>query len=148
MSATLPPSSTDDLVALEIIDGNPTVLLTFSPKQGIKINGDILKLLHHISLRAWITEKDHEVVRVECTVVEPLSFGVVLARIHPGSTLVLERSRIKDGIWAPSRIEVTARGRLLLFKGLHERGVSEYYDFRESSVETILKAADDLASQP
>jgi len=137
-----------NLVAREIIDGNPTVLLTFRPKPGVKINGDILKLLHRVSLRAWITEKDHEVVRVECTVVEPISFGVVLARIHPGSTLVLDRSRIKDGIWAPSRIEFTARGRLLLFKRLHERGVTEYYDFKESSVETILNAGDHLSFQP
>jgi len=40
---------------------------------------------------------------------------------------------IREGLWAPSRIDATVRARVLLVKGLNERQIMEY------SVETILK---------
>jgi hypothetical protein len=133
------------LAGREVQAGHSTILLTFKPKPGFKAKDTILNLLHHVSLRAWLTEEEHEIVKVECTVVEPISFGLVLAKFQTGSTLVFERQRIKDGTWTTSKIDATVRGRLLFVKGINERDIIEYSDFKEYSVETILKVGNAVA---
>jgi len=123
----------------EVLHERPTILLTFNPKPGFKTKDTVLKLLHHLSLRAWLTEQNHEIVKIECTLLEPVSLGLVLAKFQSGSKLVLERQMVREGLWAPSRIDATVRARILLVKGLNERQIMEYSDFKEYSVETILR---------
>jgi hypothetical protein len=99
-------------------------------------------LLHHASLNAWLSEKEHEVLKIEATVTEPLSFGFGLAKIRQGSTFLVERQMIKERIWSLSKIDFTANGRLFYVKGMNEREITEYSGFKEYSVETILNVVE------
>ena len=117
------------------------------PIPSAKPKDDGLKILHHIALRAWITEDDHQLVKVEANLVEPLSFGLgLLAKFQPGSQLRFERRRVGDNFWTLSKIEVEMTGRLLLMKSMRERRITEYSDFKKYTVETVVKPV--LASDP
>lgn len=127
------------LVRREVLDGNTTVLLSFKPKPDAKPKGRTMNMMHHATVRAWVTVQDHQVVRSEIEVIDAISFFGAIAKIQPGTLLVFERQKINDEFWAPRRISGTMKGRLLLVKGLNERQVTEYSDFKKYSVETIVK---------
>jgi hypothetical protein len=125
------------VVRREVLDGNSTVLLNFKPKPNAKPKDRTMNMLHHAAVRAWVTEQEHQVVKSEFEVIDAVSLFVI-AKIQPGTQIVFERQKINGEFWAPLRISGTLKGRALLVKGLNERQVTEYSDFKKYSVETIV----------
>lgn len=124
----------------QTIDGHPSVLIAMQPKHRAKTKDDLLKMLQHVAIRGWITEPDHQLVRLEADVVETISLGLgFLAKFQKGSRLLLERRTISPGLWAVTKVDATLNARILLLKGLRERQVSEYSDFKKFTVETTLQ---------
>jgi hypothetical protein len=120
-----------------------TILITFAPKPNYKPRTSEGKMLQHISGRAWISEEDHELAKLETQVNDPISIGAgILAKLQRGSTLNFERRKINDEIWLPVKVEVNLNARLLLFKGFNFRQIDEYSDHKKYTVDTILKFGD------
>jgi hypothetical protein len=127
----------------ETIDGHPAVLITMQPRPNAKTKDSFLKMLSHAVLRGWVTEREHQLIRVEADVVETISFGLgFLAKFQKGSRLFLDRRPVHEGVWAPVKLDATMNARILLLKGIHERQQSEYSDFKKFSVETSLKVVE------
>jgi hypothetical protein len=125
----------------EVLDGRSTVLMTLKPKAGVKPKDNFLNLLHHVVLRAWFTETEkHDLVKLDANILEPVSFGLgILAKLSPGSSLVMHRQKLKDEFWVPARIDVNVNGRMFLVKGLNEHQLIEFSDFKKYTVETIVQ---------
>ena len=120
-----------------------TILITFAPKPNYKPRTSEGKMLQHISGRAWISEQDHELAKLETQVNDPISIGAgILAKLQRGSTLNFERRKINNEIWLPVKVEVNLNARLLLFKGFNFRQIDEYSDHKKYTVDTILKFGD------
>jgi hypothetical protein len=121
----------------EVLDGRPSIVLTFRPRAGTDPDGRAGKILKKFSGRAWIDEKDRQLVRVDAELVDTLSFGLgVLARLHKGSRASIVRRKINDEIWLPSAARFTGSARLLVFKALRLDALSEYSDYRKFQVAT------------
>src|SRR5262245_22296185 len=128
------------VVRREVIDGHSTLLLSLTPRANTKTKDDLLKMLQHVAVRGWVREQDHQLVRLEADVIDAISFGLgLLAKIQKGSTLHFERRPINDELWAPVKMEATMNARILLLKGIRERQVSEFSNFRKYTVETTVK---------
>jgi hypothetical protein len=126
------------IVRREVIDGYSTVMIAFKKKPGLKPKSVDEKFMQHLAIRAWMTEQDHQPMRVEVELLEPASFGYgVLGKIRPGSGGVQERRKINDEVWAPVRVDGTFAGRLLFVKR-NQRLISEFSDFKKYSVETFI----------
>jgi hypothetical protein len=133
----------------EIIAGMPTIAVTFTPKLNYKPKTRDGKILQHISGRAWISEEDHQLAKLEAQVNDPISIGAgILAKLQKGSTLMFERRKINNEIWLPVKADVTLNARLLLFKGLNFREIDEYSDHKKYTVDTILKFGDVPQKRP
>lgn len=127
----------------EIIDGVPTIAVTFTARPNYKPKTSDGKVLQHIGGRAWIAEEDHELARLEAQVNDPISLGAgILAKLQRGTTLAFERRKINNEIWLPVKVDIALNARLLLFKGLNFRQIDEYSDHRKYTVDTILKFGD------
>ena len=136
------------VVQRDVIDGHSTLLLALTPRTNTKTKDDFLKMLQNVAVRGWVQESGHKVVKIEADVIDAISFGLgLLAKIHKGSRLQLERRPINDEIWAPIRMEATMNARILLLKGLSERQVSEYSDFRKYTVESTVKTIGHAAQE-
>ena len=99
--------------------------------------------MQHIAGRAWISEVDHQIARVEMEVMDPISLGLgILAKVNRGTSIKGERRKFNEEIWLPVRTEVTLNARLMLLKGFNIRQVIEYSDHKKYSVDTILKFPD------
>jgi hypothetical protein len=124
----------------EVIDDRPLILLTFKPKPNYKPHDSLEKMLQHVTGRAWVSEDDYELARVEADLVDRITFGAgILARIQPGSKGAMEWRRINNEVWLPYKREFIADARILLLKGMHQHVTSEFSDYRKYSVDTELK---------
>src|SRR6185295_15689490 len=121
----------------ESIKDYPTILATLTPKAGVKPQTDGGKIMRHFKARAWISESDYELVRVEIEALDDLSFGLgLLARIHKGTTATYQRRKVNNEIWLPAQVTWTASARVLLLRRLRLRGVAEFSGYRKFTVDT------------
>jgi hypothetical protein len=121
----------------EPIDGIDTIFATLTPKAGATPQTDDGKIMRHFKARAWISESDYELVRVEIEAIDDLSFGLgLLARVHKGTVASYERRKVNGETWLPAKVTWTASARVLLLRRLRLRGVSEFSNYRRYSVDT------------
>ncbi len=125
------------LVRREPFEGLDTILATLTPKPGARPQTDDGRIMRHFKARAWISESDYELVRVEIEAIDNLSFGLgLLARVHKGTVATYQRRKVNGETWLPLKVTWTASGRLLLLRRLRLRGVSEFSNYRRYSVDT------------
>jgi hypothetical protein len=121
----------------EPIDGIDTILATLTPKPGARPRTDDGKVMRHFKARAWVSEADYELVRVEIEAIDDLSFGLgLLARVHKGTVATYQRRKVNGETWLPAQVTWTASARVLLLRRLRLRGVSEFSNYRRYSVDT------------
>ena len=121
----------------ESLDGHVTIVATLTPIPGAKPLTDDGKIMRHFKARAWISEADYELVRVEIEAIDDLSFGLgLLARVHKGTVATFQRRRVNDEVWLPAEVTWTASARVLLVKRLRLRGVAEFSNYRKFTVDT------------
>ena len=125
------------MVRREPIDGIDTILATLVPKPGARPQTDDGKVMRHFKARAWISESDYELVRVEIEAIDNLSFGLgLVARVHKGTVATYQRRKVNGQTWLPAEVTWTASARVLLLRRLRLRGVSEFSNYRRYGVET------------
>jgi hypothetical protein len=119
----------------ETLDGFETIVMTFTPVAGVVPRTSEGKMLQKFSGRAWIAERNHQLMRLEMESSDDVTFGFgLLARMNKGSQVVFQRRPI-DGdrpgeVWLPSELRYTGGGRVLLLKKLRVEGVREYSQYR------------------
>jgi hypothetical protein len=125
------------MVRRESIDGHDTIFATLAPKTGVKALTSDGKIMQHFKARAWVSESDYELVRVEIEAIEPLSIGLgLLARVQKGTVASFQRRKVNDEIWLPEKVTWTASARVLLLKQLRLRGISDFSGYRKFTVDT------------
>jgi hypothetical protein len=123
------------MIRREPINGHVTIVATLDPKDGVKPQTDDGKIMRHFKARAWISESDYELVRIEIEAIRNLSFGLgLLARVHKGTVATFERRKVNNEVWLPAKVTWTASGRLLLVRRLRLRGISEFSEYRKFTV--------------
>jgi hypothetical protein len=130
------------MVRRERVDGHDTIFATLNPN-GVAPRTDDGKIMTHFKARAWVSESDYELVRIELEAIKDLSFGLgFLARMHKGTTASYERRKVNSEVWLPSKATWTGSGRVLLVRRLRLRGISEFSGYRKFSVDTDWKVTD------
>jgi hypothetical protein len=125
------------MVRRESVEGHDTILATLTPKPGVKPQTDDGKIMRHFKARAWISEADAELVRVDIEAIDDLLFGWGLfARVHKGATATYQRYQVNNEIWLPEQVTWTGSARVLLVKQLRRRGVAEFSGYRKFVVDT------------
>ena len=125
------------MIRREPIDGHVTILATLDPKESVKPQTDDGKIMRNFKARAWISETDYELVRIEIEAIRDLSFGMgLLARVHKGTVATFERRKVNNEVWLPAKVTWIASGRLLLVRRLRLRGISEFSGYKKFTVDT------------
>lgn len=129
-----------ELVGRENLNGRSVIEVKFTPQAGYKPKTDEGQRMPHVAGRAWISEQDHQIARVELNIIDPISIGFgILAKLQKGSSITADREKFNDEIWLPVRNEITLNARVLLLKGFNLKIMTEYSDHKKFSVDTILK---------
>jgi len=121
----------------EIIEGRSAILVTFTPREGVKASNRVGKILQKFAGKAWVDEEDFQIVRVEAELLDTFSYGLgVYVRLYKGATASFTRLKINGEVWLPAEARFTGHARLLLLKGLRLDSVSLYSDYKKFDVAT------------
>ena len=121
----------------DVVDGHDTIVLALTPRAGSKPRTREGKQMRAFSVRAWISESDRELVRLDAEAIDTLNMGFgLLARLHKGATLSFMRTKVNDEVWLPSRVSYSGSARVGLVAVLRRSGVSEFSGYRKFSVDT------------
>lgn len=119
------------------LEGRDAILATFSPRPAVETATKAGRILKKFAGRAWIDEKDRQLVRVEADLTDDLSFGFgILAKLRKGAHAEMTRRKVNNEIWLPSEVRFTGHARVFLVKGLNIDTLSEYSDYKKFTVET------------
>lgn len=121
----------------EAIDGHHTVLFSLTPRAQAVPRTREGRMLKHFAGKVWVSESEHELVRVEVEAIRTVSIGLgLLARVHEGSRLSFERRKVNGDAWLPARASYMVSGRLAMLKRLRLGATSEFSNYRTFAVET------------
>jgi hypothetical protein len=125
------------MLSREIVDGHETVLVSFAPGKNVATKTRMGGYMKHFRGRAWVSEDDYELVRLEAEALDNLSMGFgLLARLHKGSTMTFQRRKVDGNVWLPMKATYTASARIMLLRRMRVGGVSEFSNYRKFNVET------------
>jgi hypothetical protein len=112
-------------------DGRSTILVTFTPKPNAKPTTRQGRLARAFTGKIWVDEGTQEVVRVEATAIDSISYGYgFLARLNEGTVVTLVRRLIEEDVWMPISIRFQGEGRALLLRKLNVDFGIEWFDYR------------------
>jgi hypothetical protein len=121
----------------ERIEGQDAIAFTLTPRASARPRTREGRLLKSFRGRAWVSETDFELTRLDVEVVGPVSIGLgLLARVNRGTTASFTRRKVNDEAWLPARAEYQVNARVLLLKRFKEGGVSEFSNYRRFTVGT------------
>ena len=128
------------MLGREVVNGYETIAVSFSPRKDAKPQTSEGKIMRHFAGKAWVSESEYEVVRIEAEAIDTVSFGLgLLARVHKGSKAAFERRKVNGEQWLPAHATYTASARVMLVKVMRVGGTLEFSDYRKFSVETETK---------
>jgi hypothetical protein len=128
------------LVERQLLDGRSTVVVDFVPRPDAAPKTADGAMMKKVRGRAWISEDDRQVARVEIEMLDDLSIHGVLAKLYKGTKASFERRKINDEVWLPAEARFDGSGRALV-RHFHVETVVKYSDYRKFSVETATEFA-------
>lgn len=125
------------MLGWERIDELDTIVFSLTPRPGVRPRTREGGIMRRFTARAWVSESDHELVRLETEAVDDVPFGWgILARLHKGARLTFERRKVNGEVWLPAAVRYEGKGRVGLVATLRRSGSSEYADYRKFTVDT------------
>ena len=118
--------------------GRDVIVVTFSPKPGAEPETREGKLARLFRGKIFVDEASAEVVRVEATAIDDISYGLgVVARLNKGATVTLVRERVDADTWLPTSIRFSGDGRAMLIRKLHVDHLIEWFDYKRVAVKNV-----------
>lgn len=115
----------------EHLQGRDTIVVRFEPRPNARAETREGRLARAFTGRIWIDEVAREVIRVEATAVDDISYGLgLVARLNKGTTVSLKREHVDGSVWLPTSIRFMGHGRAMIFRRLNVDHVIEWYDYR------------------
>ena len=98
----------------ETVNGRKCYVLDAEPKPGYRPPDRDTKVLTGMRGKMWVDEQQFRWAKVHAEVFRPVTYGLFIARVRPGTEFSLEERPLPSGIWLPSHFSVKVRARILI----------------------------------
>jgi hypothetical protein len=119
------------LVGTEVIAGREAWVIDGEPRPGFEPHMKESRFLSKFHGRVWIDKSDLQLSKMNVEAIDTVSLGWVLARVHKGTRVTLEQTRVNDEVWLPHHVSFKLDARVALFKGYNIDGAQEYRDYKK-----------------
>jgi len=129
------------LAGTEEVSGREAWILDAEPRPDYEPKRREAKMLTKFKGRIWIDKTDLQWVKLDMTAIDTLTFGLVLARVHKGTRVQVETTRINDEVWLPKHVAVHIDAKVALFKNFDadvDVAYRDYKKFRSESKITVI----------
>ncbi len=89
------------------------------------------KFLPKFRGRVWIDKNEAQLSKLDVECIDTVSLGWFLARVHKGSRIVIEQTRVNDEVWLPKHIALKVGVRLALLKNFNVEMEQTYRDYKK-----------------
>ncbi len=128
-------------VGVETMDGRETYVIDGDPKPGYEPHLKQAKILPKFRYRAWIDKDESEWKKLDILCIDTVSYGLFIARLHKGSRIVIEQTKVNDEVWLPQHVNVKVDARIALLKEYNvglDIGFRDYKKFRADTKITSM----------
>ena len=127
------------LAPTETIDGRATYVIDADPIPGYKPKLKDASILPRVRFRLWIDKADAQWRKLAVECIDTISWGLFLARLHKGSTMQLEQTRVNDEVWLPKHFGLKMDARVVLLKNLKMDIDVTFRDYRKFTAGATIK---------
>lgn len=118
----------------ERFEGRESIVFDFRPRAGFKPRTREESLIAKLVGVVWIDPTDKQVVRLEARLAEGFKIaGGLVASLKPGAALVMEQTRMEQGVWLPRFAQINLSVKVLLFGGGDFNKTIEWSEFKHFS---------------
>jgi hypothetical protein len=125
-------------VGIDSLSGRDTYVIDGEPRPGYEPHLKEAKILPKFRFRAWIDKDEAQWKKLDVQCIDTVSFGLFLARVHKGSRIIIEQTRINDEVWLPQHIAVKIDVRLALLKNFDVEDDITYRDYKKFRTDTKI----------
>jgi hypothetical protein len=137
------------LAGEETLDGFRAWVIQAEPKPGYRPRSRETRILPNVRAKLWITQDDYRWVKIDAEVIRSIRFGVVLARLNPGTTLTFEQQRVQGEIWMPRQADFRLSARLGLVKPFNAKVRMDFFDYRKFTSDSRVVSVEEIpAAEP
>ena len=118
----------------EFIGAREAIVFDFRPREAFKPKNREESLIAKLIGVVWIDPVDKQVIRLEARLNEGFKMGGgLLVSLKPGAALVMEQTRMLQGIWLPKFAHINLSVKVLLFGGGDYNMTIEWSDYKHFS---------------
>jgi hypothetical protein len=132
------------LAGIESLDGRPTYVIDAEPRSGYVPHLKDAKILPKFRFRAWIDKEEFQWKKLDVQCLDTVSFGWVLARIHKGSRIILEQTRVNDEVWLPQHVALKLDARVALLKEYNIESDLTYSNYKKFHTDTKIVVGEEV----
>ena len=100
------------LVGEQKLGADEAYVLKATPRPGYKPPNTEAKVLTGMEGELWIDKKTFQWIKVEATVIHPVSIAGFLAEVEPGTHFELEKMALEDNLWLPKHFAMKSRAKI------------------------------------
>jgi hypothetical protein len=126
------------LAGIDDLEGRPSYVIDAEPRPGFEPQRKEAKYLPKFRFRVWIDKAESQWVKLDAECIDTVSFGWFVARIHKGSRLMIEQTRVNDEAWLPKHMAVKVDVRLALLKNYNVEQDVTFRDYKKFHTDTKI----------
>ena len=101
------------LAGKETVDGRECFRVNASPRPSYVPPNRETKVLTGMRGTLWIDTGTYQWVKVTAHVFRPVTFGLFIAHVRPGTEFTLEQAPVEKNIWLPTHFEMRVNARIM-----------------------------------
>ena len=133
------------MTGVETLNGRETYVIDAEPRPGYQPHLKEARILPKFRFRAWIDKRESQWKKLDVQCIDTVSFGLVVARLHKGSRVVFEQTRVNDEVWLPQHMAVKLDARVALLKEFNIEQDVTYRDYKKFRADTKLVPVGEVA---
>jgi hypothetical protein len=136
------------LIGTENLDGRETYVIAAEPRPDFQPHSKEAKVLPKFRFHAWIDRAESQWVKLDAECIDTVSLGLFLARIHKGSRLLIDQTRVNDEVWLPRHVAIKVDVRVVLLKNFNLEADVTYRDYKKFRTGTRIVPEADIHDLP
>jgi hypothetical protein len=132
----------------EMLGERETYVIDADPRPGYEPHMKEAKFLPKFRFRVWVDKAESQWVKLDIHCIETVSIGLFLARLHQGSKLQIEQTRVNDEVWLPKHVGLKLDARIALLKGFNLTEDLTYRDYKKFRTDTKILGAEEVKNEP
>jgi hypothetical protein len=130
----LPKALTYRVVGEDTIDGQPVWVLEAEPRPAYEPKSFRTSFLTRMRGRVHISKEHQRMMKVDMVTTGPVSFGWFLAKMAPGTRIILEQMQLPEGIFVMKRFKINYDVKVALVKEIRGETEHRMWDYRRDPI--------------